>query len=596
MRAARDFVTPVQRQWHTIALDFRGPDAAESGTFNPFTDARLVVRFNGPKQQYVVRGFFAADGNAAHSGASAGNVWRVRFAPPTPGNWTYQATLEVGPGAALSPEFNLARAIEIDDSSGGFRVIATDKAAPDLRNYGLLQADRGYLSTATGALWLKGGTNSPENFLAYADFDGTTARDGLQREGEAKGSKTLRDFVAHKQDWRPGDPTWSDPMSTRRRGQGIIGAVNYLADQGMNSVYFLTMNIGGDGHDVWPYVTPDDPTRFDVSKLAQWEILFGHMQQRGILLHMVLQETENERWLDDGDTGPQRQLYYHELIARFAHHPGLVWNLGEENGPADFSPMGQSDQQRRAMLEFFARHDPYQHPAVLHTHATQDDKEHILEPLIGHPGLSGLSFQVDEPTRVNEETWHWRTRASDAGQPWWISMDEIGPWHTGAAPDSVDKDHHELRRHALWGSLLGGAGGVEWYFGAHQPRNDLTADNWRDYAGLWRQSAIALDFLEPLDLRQFVPCNERAGDRSYCFGQSGDTYVLYSYNRAPSTFDLTGLRGTYRVEWFNPTEGGVRQSGSVAQVLGGARRDLGKPPGNRDTDWVIILTLRNRAM
>ena len=34
--------------------------------------------------------------------------------------------------------------------------------------------------------------------------------------------------------------------------------VNSLADQHVNSMYFLTMNIGGDGKDVWPWIGPID--------------------------------------------------------------------------------------------------------------------------------------------------------------------------------------------------------------------------------------------------------------------------------------------------------------------------------------------------
>ena len=56
------------------------------------------------------------------------------------------------------------------------------------------------------------------------------------------------------------------------------------------------------------------------------------MDGLGILQHVVLQETENELMWDAGDTGPMRKLYLRELIARFAHHPRLIWNIGEENG------------------------------------------------------------------------------------------------------------------------------------------------------------------------------------------------------------------------------------------------------------------------
>ena len=48
----------------------------------------------------------------------------------------------------------------------------------------------------------------------------------------------------------PGDTDWRGGA-----GRNIIGALNYLASRGMNSVYFLTMNVTGDGADVWPWTS-----------------------------------------------------------------------------------------------------------------------------------------------------------------------------------------------------------------------------------------------------------------------------------------------------------------------------------------------------
>ena len=171
------------------------------------------------------------------------------------------------------------------------------------------------------------------------------------------------------------------------------------------------LDIFGDGKDVWPYRDPDDLTRFDVSKLAQWNVLFDHMQANGILLQIVTQETENELMLDDGDTGDERSLYYSELIARFAHHPALVWNLGEENGPLSWRPEGQDDKQRMAMATCFERHDPYDHPVQIHSHSEPQDKNAIFEPLLGFEALDGVSFQISQRPLVNEETRRWRKRA-----------------------------------------------------------------------------------------------------------------------------------------------------------------------------------------
>jgi len=109
----------------------------------------------------------------------------------------------------------------------------------------------------------------------------------------------------------------------------------------------------------WAWIDPYERTRYDCSKLDQWEIVFDHMDRLGIMLHVVTQETENELLPDNGYTGVMRKLYYRELIARFGHHLAVTWNLGEENGSARFTPNAQNDDMRRAMAAWIKTHDPY---------------------------------------------------------------------------------------------------------------------------------------------------------------------------------------------------------------------------------------------
>ena len=78
--------------------------------------------------------------------------------------------------------------------------------------------------TETGEYFIKGGADSPENFLAYADFDGTFDTGELKRKGEAAGGKSIHRYGPHVRDWHTGDPTWKDG-----KGKGIVGALNYLA-------------------------------------------------------------------------------------------------------------------------------------------------------------------------------------------------------------------------------------------------------------------------------------------------------------------------------------------------------------------------------
>ncbi len=391
------------------------------------------------------------------------------------------------------------------------------------------------------------------------------------------------------------DPTWRDG-----KGKGLIGALNYLSSTGMNAVYFLTMNIEGDGKDVWPFATPDDFTRFDCSKLDQWEMVFEHMQAKGLMMHVVMQETENERLLDDGDTGALRKLYLRELVARFAHHPAIVWNLGEENGPAEFSPNGQTSQQQRAMASYLKQADPYRNPVVIHTHSTKQNKEKILPALIGQRSLDGLSFQVDQPRRVHQEIIEWKKRSRDGGQPWLIAMDEIGKWDTGVVPDSVDANHDATRHEVLWGSLMAGAAGVEWYFGANQPHNDLTSEDWRQRANMWLQTKIALDFFElNLPYWEMQPADDLTDAiDDYCFAKPGDVYAIYVpksvvAENKPIVLDLGDSELEFEVHWFDPKKGGQLQLGSVTEFKresgAAAAQRIGMPPQEEVQDWVVLV-------
>ena len=59
----------------------------------------------------------------------------------------------------------------------------------------------------------------------------------------------------------PGDYTDGDPTWQGGKGKRIIGALNYLAAKGVNSISFLPNNVGGDSDDVWPFVSSTEKTR-----------------------------------------------------------------------------------------------------------------------------------------------------------------------------------------------------------------------------------------------------------------------------------------------------------------------------------------------
>ncbi len=571
-------------QWEKITLSFEGPAVSEQAVENPFLNYRMQVTFRSEALEYRIPGFYAADGNAGETSADSGSIWQVRFRPPTAGTWSYEAHLRKGSEIAVSDDPDAGELVPIDHNEGVIEVASTTHPGR------LITTDSRYLKYANAdSFFLKGGADSPENFLAFHEFDGTyRSTPPEERSGEATAMESLHKYEAHIRDWRQGDPTWQNG-----KGKGIIGALNYLAGKGMNSVYFLTMNIEGDGKDVWPYTSYEERLRFDCSKLDQWEIVFDHMDRLGLMLHIVTQETENERLLDDGDTGLTRKLYYRELIARFAHHLAITWNLGEENGPMDFSPNGQTTEQQKAMAEYIKTHDPYNNFLVIHSHHNNTSKEELFTPLLGFPYLDGMSIQNGNPHQTHVVTKEWIAKSAAAGKPWVMCLDELGPHYRGIDPDDrPDNNQDTMRAVVLWANLMAGGGGVEWYFGYRNHNNDLGCEDWRSRDRLWDYTRIALEFFQShLPFTTMTPHDEllQYPDKGYCFANPGEIYAVYLPLYSNCQLDLQHQDGLYLVRWYNPREGGELVTGSVSTIQGNGIRDLGSPVEKPGEDWVGLI-------
>ena len=200
--------------------------------------------------------------------------------------------------------------------------------------------------------------------------------------------------------------------------------------------------------------------------------------------------------LDCGDTGRERRLYIRELVARYGYELALNWNLGEENT--------QTTVQHRSMIQFIHDVDPYDHHVVLHTFPNL--QEEIYQPLLGQTYLTGLSLQ-NAWNATHQQTARWVRGSAAAGMPWVVANDEQGSASTGVPPDPgypgfTGKDNqgnpvqslHDIRKLTLWGNLMAGGGGVEYYFGYVLPDNDLTMESFRSRDKSWDYARIALNF------------------------------------------------------------------------------------------------------
>ena len=570
------------KKWHKVTLTFDGPETSESAEPNPFLYYSLNVRFahNKSGKTYLVPGYYVADGNAANTSAQSGNKWRVHFAPDETGLWKYHVSFREGENISVSDDVNAGRSAGyMDAGEGSFEISPTDKKTPDLRARGRLDyVGSRYLQFAeTKEYFLKEGTDAPENLLAYADFDGQFKTDGEKDE-------LIKTWEAHVRDWKKGDPAWQNG-----KGKGLIGAINYLASEGLNAFSLLTFNIEGDDRNVFPYTHYKEKFRFDVSRLDQWEIVFEHGDHFGMFLHFKTQETENETWHDNGDTGLERKLYYRQLIARFSHHLALNWNLGEENGKWDKNKNRyQNEEQRKAMARYFREHDPYRHHIVIHNGQSFDD-------LLGDKSeLTGISLQTNKRdfSRVHREVFKWIEKSSACGTPWAVACDEPGDASYSLVPDKDDPAHNDARKNALWGTLMAGGWGCEYYFGYKADHSDLTCQDFRSRDIFWDQCRYALEFFKKQNIAFWkMHCDDEFTneDNDYCFFEEGNIYLIYQKQGSPLTFDFSV--GEYTSGYFNPRSGeGCETLVDSKKISGPSKVTLSAPDEN---DWLLVIRCKD---
>jgi len=274
------------------------------------------------------------------------------------------------------------------------------------------------------------------------------------------------------------------------------------------------------------------------------------------------------------------------------------------------------------MVKFIHDTDPYKHNVVIHTFPNQQDK--VYTPLLGNKSLlTGASLQ-NSWNQTHQRTLQWVTESAKAGRPWVAANDEQGPASLGVPPDPGYKGHdgiarvrknadagegsqprpdetrgytlHDIRKLTLWGNLMAGGAGVEYYFGYQLPENDLICEDFRSRDKSWDYCRIALEFFpankipfwEMKNVNALIG-NAKNDNSKFCFAKAGDTYLVYLPSGGTSELDLTGASGAFKVGWFNPRMGGALQSGSVKSLQGGGKVSLGEAPSDSAEDWAIVV-------
>jgi hypothetical protein len=250
-------------------------------------------------------------------------------------------------------------------------------------------------------------------------------------------------------------------------------------------------------------------------------------------MNIITEETANDSLLNDGDLGMERKLYYRELVARFGHHLGVVWNLGEENK--------RSPEQLEQDALYIRALDPYQHPVAIRNPislaaapvdgASSDPISNTMTPLLGSENFEIASVHMNDSTDVHAEVIKWRTLSRTHRKPWVIYLDEAGDQETGIEADTATTaDHRMLMRSSLWGAYMAGGAGTSWYFGPKdQPHNDLAEEDFRT-----REKWLQISFTAHKFFTDHVPFagmqnhDELVNNpQAYCLAKEGEIYEDY---------------------------------------------------------------------
>lgn len=445
-------------------------------------------------------GYYAGNG----AGGMNGNLWKVHFSPDQTGVWGFTTNSSEPLLDGQGGTFEVINSIPCQGYSPG--------DLPEFSCTGRLQySGDHYLRFDNGDYWLKGGEDDPEDFLAPGNTVGFNSKEE---------------------------------------------AIDYLAEKGVNSQYMMLQNIDGDGNNVWPWVgtTPiqakNNQERIDLLKMAEWDHIFSYFQDKGIVLHLVLED-------DEGWTGFNRAFYYQEMIARFSHFNGLIWNISEE-----YNEKYTADEIK-SFAQMIRDLDPYDHPITVHHFESTDN----WLPFLGDDRFDLTSLQtVNSPQ--NQTVADWFELAETSGRIIPISIDETG---------SLGPTDRELIRQILWSIYIGGGN-----FELHT----FPITSYMDFEPSLEDMHRVRTFVEGLPYWQMRPMNNLVtSGNGYVFAKSGEIYSVYLPTGGQIDLDLTSTSSHFDGYWFNPRNG---SSNAIGTIEGGSVRSFSAPSNE---DWVILLVM-----
>lgn len=503
-----------------VTLAVSGDDAR-----NPFTDAS-------------VRGSFGKSGEAARipvdgfCDSADGSVFRVRFMPSSPGDYSYSITYR-------HDGFEKT-------SEGSFH-------ATNGRRRGPVRVDSKY---PWHFIW----EGTGEHYF----FNGTTAYWILGWRDE----EIIRSSIErlHK-------------LQVNRMRVLLSGAANIYWGEAVMTGSNFTMMLRP-----WVAESPEsfdrpglDYTRFNVPHWQKFERMLRAAREQDMIISVVLEISTHSAQPAAGSEDERR--YFRYAIARLAAFSNVTWDLGDDLDSF------RDEKWAHENGTFIHSTDPYHHLATSHpVHREHQDR---ASEWFGFTSIQEWS-RKQHALMLEERQIQLKTgRIIPQTNEEYGYEDHYPRWAPKPPGDSAE----ELRRVA-WDIAMAGAYGT----GAESCRRGTniwpdTGGGWINGRGddtmvLFKLYGHMVDFLTGFDWWKAEPHDELVNHGAYCLAEPGEVYAVYLPKGGSVTVKLEP--GRYNASWFDPSVGDKTPAGDAL----GPEWTSQKAPQYSEAagkDWALLL-------
>ena len=499
-----------------ITARVSAPDAA-----NPFIDATLTGWFERAdgSRRWTVEGFCDAED---------GSVYRIRFMPPSPGEYRYSVLYRQG-------GFEKGSKGSFHASDGRRRgPIRVDPHYP----WHFLWEGTGehYFFNGTTAYWLMGWKD--ERIINYS----------LERLHRLKINR-LRVTIAGRTNMFYGEPV-------------MVGE---------NFTVYITPWPARQAEDL--YHPGFDYARFLVSYWQKFERALEFARHRDMIISLVLDMNDGRVHPAAGSEDEHRFIRY--AVDRFGAFSNITWDLGDD------LERFRSDQWTHETGTLIKEWDPYRHLATSHPvdNIHQDRTSAWFDFTSFQEWSRHQHAFMLEQRRKQQQT----NRIIPQTNEEYGYEDHYPLWARGLGSESADT----LRRTA-WDIVM--AGGYQTAGESARRGTNIwpnTGGGWMNGRGDDTMTMFAgyghmVDFFTSFEWWKMEPHDELVDDGNYCLAKPGETYAVYLPSGGKVTVKLEP--GRYTAIWFGAVTG-------EKLVLPSAQGLLWTSPEAPDrNDWALLLS------